>query len=154
MSTASNAHTAIDIERQMKQVRRDLDNQVDELVDNARQITEQITDWRSYVAAHPWISLGVAVAAGYLVIPTRVSVDRPVSETLADLARTGSIKLGPPDSNLSVWDRAVDLGLGMASSAALQIGMNLLNRGMSQLLSASQEVNSPSKAPVRERNRS
>jgi hypothetical protein len=128
--------TAFEIECQMRQVRRDLDDQVDELVDSARQITEQMSDWRSYVGAHPWIFLGAAAALGYLVVPTRISVGRPVAETLSELAENGAIKLNPPTRQQSLLDSAVDMGLRYATSTALQVGMNLLNVGLNRYMSS------------------
>lgn len=129
----STPKTADEIQRRMKRVRCDLDDQVDEIVDNARQITEQFTDWRSYVSANPWLCLGIAAGVGYLAMPTRVSVDRPVADTLADLARTGSIKMGSPRPTL--WTQALDMGVGIASSFALQGALSLLNPILNRMVS-------------------
>jgi len=52
------------IQKRMKEVRRELGN---DLATSARDIT----NWRSYVRASPWICLGAAVAIGYLVVPKK-----------------------------------------------------------------------------------
>jgi hypothetical protein len=57
------------IRQRMEEVRCDLDNDVQEIVEDAREMT----DWHSYVKSHPWICFGAALAAGYLVVPPRPS---------------------------------------------------------------------------------
>jgi hypothetical protein len=141
MSTT--VQSAQDIQRQMSQIRRDLDEQVDDIVDSARQITENLTDWRAYVSSHPWLVLGAAAAIGYWIVPTRIAVDRPVADTLASLAKSGEIKLSSPDEPVTLWTQARDLGLSVASSAALQIGMGLLSRAMGQAMAPASATRSP-----------
>jgi hypothetical protein len=132
----SSRNTANEIQREMRQVRRDLDEQVDELVDQARQITEELVDWRSYVKAHPWLYLGAAAGLGYLIMPTRVTVDRPVADSLAELARSGAIKLEEPEAEKSLLDRAIDMGIAVASSTVLQVGMTWLNHQLTGMVAS------------------
>jgi len=139
----SSHNTANEIQREMRQVRRDLGDQVDELVDQARQMTEDLVDWRSYVKAHPWLYLAAAAGVGYLIMPTRVTVDRPVADSLAELARTGAIKLEEPVAEKSLLDRAVDMGIAVASSTVLQLGMNWLNHRLTGLVAAAMAPKSP-----------
>jgi hypothetical protein len=65
--------SADDIRREMAEIRSQLHHDMTQVVD----VASTVTDWRSYVAGRPWISLGVAFAAGYLVVPRR----RPKPET-------------------------------------------------------------------------
>jgi hypothetical protein len=51
----------------MARIRRDLHDDVRGAVQNA----EAATDWKRYIRAYPWASLGVAFAVGYLVVPRR-----------------------------------------------------------------------------------
>ena len=53
--------------QRMKDVRRDLDEDVQEIVEGARDMGK----WRYYVRTYPWLCLGAAVAAGYLIVPRR-----------------------------------------------------------------------------------
>jgi hypothetical protein len=139
----STVKTANDIQRQMRQVRRDLDQEMGELVDNAKQITEQFTDWRAYVKSNPWLYLGLAAGLGYVIVPTRVTVERPVADTLADLAKSGTIKVTKAQPEKSLVDQAIDMGISIASSAALQYGMNLLNRGLREYLTPGADSGPP-----------
>jgi uncharacterized membrane protein YkvA (DUF1232 family) len=66
------------IRRQMAEIRRELHEDVREVVATA----EAVTDWRAYLSRYPWVALGAAFAVGYLVVPRR---HRPVA-TRADLS--------------------------------------------------------------------
>ncbi len=56
-----------EIQRQMAQIRHELHAEVAGAVQGA----QSLTDWRSLVKSWPWLSLGAAALAGYLVVPTR-----------------------------------------------------------------------------------
>ena len=56
-----------EIRRKMAQIRRELHEDVREVVAGAGAVT----DWRRYVRSYPWASVGVATAAGFLVVPRR-----------------------------------------------------------------------------------
>jgi hypothetical protein len=58
-----------DIQRRMAQIRHNMHGEVLEAVKGA----QSLTDWRSLVGSHPWLSLGVGTAVGYLVVPRRRS---------------------------------------------------------------------------------
>jgi hypothetical protein len=62
--TQSNAK---EIVRDMRTVRRELRDDVQDVVGRARTLV----DWRHYVRAHPWIFMTVGLAAGFLLAPTR-----------------------------------------------------------------------------------
>ena len=51
--------------QRMEEVRCDLDEGVQEIVEGARVMGM----WRHYVRTYPWICLGAAVAGGYLIVP-------------------------------------------------------------------------------------
>jgi hypothetical protein len=76
MTTAS-THDADAIQRQMQTVRSSLREDVKELVENARDMT----DWQYYVKRYPWGTLALAAGAGFLVTPallrTKHSVTAP-----------------------------------------------------------------------------
>ena len=69
------------IRHRMEEVRCDLDEDVQEIVEGARDMGA----WRSYVKSYPWVCLGAAFAVGYFIVPRRRS-GQPDIETLAELA--------------------------------------------------------------------
>lgn len=71
------------IRQRMEEVRCDLDEDVQEIVEGARDMGE----WRTYVRSYPWISLGAALAVGYLIVPRRHLGIKPDARTLAELAK-------------------------------------------------------------------
>ncbi len=70
------------IRQRMEEVRCDLDEDVQEIVEGARDMGE----WRFYVRTYPWVCLGTALAVGYLIVPRRPVGMRPDAQTLAELA--------------------------------------------------------------------
>ncbi len=81
MATVSNE--VDEIRHQMATIRRELHEDVQEVVASA----EAVTDWRRYLRMHPWAALGVAFAAGYIIVPKRRrSIPRNIA-TQADVAR-------------------------------------------------------------------
>lgn len=56
-----------EIRRQMAQIRHDLHHDVQGVVAGA----EAVTDWHRYLRSYPWVALGAAAAAGYLLVPRR-----------------------------------------------------------------------------------
>ncbi len=71
------------IRQRMEEVRRDLDQDVQDIVEGARDMG----DLRSYVRSYPWVCLAAAVAAGYLIVPRRRGVTRPDAEALTELVK-------------------------------------------------------------------
>jgi hypothetical protein len=56
-----------EIRERMAMIRQRIDEQSDEVV---AQVNE-LSDWRSYVRRHPWVSVGAAAALGYVLVPSR-----------------------------------------------------------------------------------
>lgn len=79
------------IQRQMRQIRLHLDDDVGGIVAGA----QQMTDWRRYVAAFPWGSVAAAAALGFLVIPRRTEIVRPDLATLEKLAKRQQLVVEP-----------------------------------------------------------
>ena len=76
-----------DIQRRMAQIRHDMHQEVQGAVKGA----QSLTDWRSFVTNHPWLSISVASVVGYLVVPTRQST----SPTIVTVAHPSSEHLTP-----------------------------------------------------------
>jgi hypothetical protein len=75
------------IQRRMHDLRGQLDDDVEEVVDSAKEFT----DWRTYVRRYPWACVGVAAAIGYLVVPSRVELESPDVDTLLELAKQNKL---------------------------------------------------------------
>lgn len=104
------------IRQRMESMRRDLDEDVQEIVESAREMG----DWRSYVKAYPWAFLGTAFVAGYLIVPRRRMAVQPDAQTLAELANQSRLLAAsevPPKST--------------THGALLALVGNLLIRGVS-----------------------
>jgi len=83
--------------QRMKEVRRDLDEDVQEIVEGARDMGA----WRSYVKSYPWICVGAALAAGYLIVPRRLRAMPPEVQTPAETPSPSSLvtSYSPPKGN-------------------------------------------------------
>ena len=75
------------IQRRMHDLRGQLDHDVEEVVDSAKEFT----DWHTYVRRYPWVCVGVAAAIGYLVVPSRVELESPDVETLLELTKKNKL---------------------------------------------------------------
>lgn len=62
--------TAAAIQEKMRTVRREVGEDVEEIVESARTLT----DWRHYVRRYPLVVVGTAAVIGYLVVPPRYRV--------------------------------------------------------------------------------
>ncbi|MGO9465071.1 MAG: hypothetical protein ACLQIB_23850 [Isosphaeraceae bacterium] len=60
------------IQRQMAQARRDIHQDVGGAMDGVHALTE----WRTIVRSHPWLSLAMAAALGFAAVPRRSSKPR------------------------------------------------------------------------------
>ena len=120
---------AEEIQRQMRDVRSELRNDVQELVDNARVMT----DWHYYVRSYPWLCLGAAAAVGYLLVPSRVQVFKPDAQMLADLVRQHQVAV---KSEVKPQPSSGLLGglVNMAAGAALQGAMAIASQQLNQFL--------------------
>jgi hypothetical protein len=93
---------AREVVERMAALRRDLANDVEHVAESAKAMT----DWTYYVRRFPWMAVGLAAAAGFLLVPRRKTVVTPTPEQLAALAQskefvaaaTGQLK--PPQSLL------------------------------------------------------
>jgi hypothetical protein len=72
------------IRQRMELVRCDLDEDVQGIVEGARDMG----DWRYYVRTYPWICLGGALVAGYLIAPAALGA--LVSVTAGVSAKRGA----------------------------------------------------------------
>jgi len=92
-STTSEAEQ---IQKQMRELRAELRDDVQDMVVSAHKMA----DIANYVRAYPWLCVGAAVAAGYLIVPQRAVILRPDAEALVELAKKHQLVVktsdGPP----------------------------------------------------------
>ncbi len=69
------------LQERMHQVRRDLGEDVQGLIENTRAMT----DWRLLWRKHPWVGCAAAAVLGYVVVPSR-RFGKADARRLADLA--------------------------------------------------------------------
>lgn len=134
-----NHPSAEEVQQQMRQVRCELGDDVQEFVDSARTLT----DWHYYVRSYPWLCLGAAAAVGYLVIPTRVHYVRPDPATLAELARQHKVVVQPTQDS-KPKQGIVAAVAALATNALLQGGMALARQGLSNYLDGQLKSRGPS----------
>ncbi len=70
------------VRARMQQIRDDIDQDVEDMVESARNMV----DWKHYVKTYPWVCLGTAFALGFLIVPKRSTARQP---DLAILTATG-----------------------------------------------------------------
>jgi hypothetical protein len=135
------------IQREMARARRQIHDDVGGAIDGV----QTLTDWRTIVRGHPWLSLGIAAAIGYLVVPrrfvtrlgepaeTRLLRDAPVKP--AALSATRSSDGGKWAFASSAFAVISPIALRVAQSYALRYIDNWL--GAHAFPSAAQEPGRP-----------
>jgi hypothetical protein len=122
------------IQQRMQQVRHDLGDEVEELVESAKDMT----DWRKYVKANPWICLATAAAIGYIAIPKRAPRFRLNEADIQALARHAGIDSAKPKKG--GMRRAL---VSFVSTAVLRGVMGYLGQRMTQGNSTTMEDAKP-----------
>jgi hypothetical protein len=93
---------ARDVVERMAALRRELDHDVEHVAKSAKAMT----DWTFYVRRFPWAAVGVAAAAGFLLVPRKKTSVAPTAEQLAALVQNKQFvaaatdQLQPPPSVL------------------------------------------------------
>lgn len=121
--------SAEEVQAQMRQVRCELREDVQDFVESARVLT----DWHYYVRTYPWLCLGAAAAVGYLIIPTRIHYVRPDPATLAELARQHKVVVQPTKESKPKTG-ILAAATALAVNALMQGGMSLARQGLANYL--------------------
>jgi hypothetical protein len=128
-----------DIQRAMREVRAELRENVKEFVVNAREMT----DWTTYVRAYPWLCVGAAAAAGYLLIPQRAQIIRPDVEGLIELAKRNKLVVKMDGGETKQKQSFVAGLIGLGASMLLQGGLAVATKQLSQALNAHTQPPAP-----------
>jgi hypothetical protein len=120
------------IQKQMRELRADLREDVQDVVVSAHKMA----DIANYVRAYPWLCVGAAVAAGYLIVPQRAVVLRPDAEALVELAKKHQlvVKTNEGPAQKKRGGLLAQL-LGLAAATLLQSGLKVATNQLSEAFS-------------------
>jgi hypothetical protein len=131
---------ADELQRQMRAVRQELRDDVQELVVSAHQMGE----WKRYVRAYPWLCVGGALAAGFLLVPQRSVIVRPDAEGLIELAKRNKLVVKmeetppPQKKGGGLLAQLVSLAAASLLQGGLKIASQQLTHAMSSAASHAQ----------------
>ena len=111
---------------QMRKVRTELNEEVHDLVQNARAAV----DWRGYWRSYPWIGCAAAVAVGYLLVPARRD-SRHDSRLIAEAARSADAVSRPSATRRLL----AEIG-GVVLGLAARQGIRMVGKQVEQVLAA------------------
>ena len=110
------------IRKQMARIRRELDEDVESVVEGAKELA----DWRNFVRRHPLISVTAAAAVGFLVVPSRLQIMTPDAAELQKLAKTNRLVVKPrADVRRQASGGLLNPVVGMIASAVLRKGLTM-----------------------------
>ncbi len=117
MSTHTEPEAAT-IREQMSDLRAEMKGDVEALVSS----TEDLADWRKYVRAQPWLCVGAAALAGFLIAPSRRQSQPKSKQTVAaETATKAGVASGLGGALIG------SLATALANRAAAELGQYLIN---------------------------
>src|SRR5690348_16532366 len=129
MAHGIGASEADQIQKQMRELRADLREDVQEVVVSAHKMA----DIGNYVRAYPWLCVGAALPAGYLVVPQRAVVLRPDAEALIELARKHQLVVKTKEGSAQKKRGGLFAQLlGLAAATLLQSGLKIATSQLSE----------------------
>ena len=117
-----------ELQRQMRQVRAELRDDVQDLVVSAREMA----DWTKYVRAYPWLCAGAALAIGFILVPQRSHIIRPDADGLIELAKRHKLVVKMDGDQKKPRRGLFAELLGVAAGALLQGGLKILSQQLTQ----------------------
>jgi hypothetical protein len=111
-----------DIRRKMAMIRRELHEDVRNVVETA----EAVSDWRHYIRTYPWASIGLAVAVGYMLVPKRrktVKPDEVARAVVAEIPQV-TVQAAAPEPPRKASGGLIKAGLGLLAPIAMRAAQN------------------------------
>jgi hypothetical protein len=136
---ARSPETIEQVREEMRLIRSSLDDEVATFV----QSTRGLFDWRSYVRHAPWLCLGAAALAAYLVVPSKPKVVTPTPDQLAELAKHARVTIPEVEAQAKTKTLARELA-GVAIGILVRAGLAIATQQISQF------INRPSGGPTGE----
>jgi hypothetical protein len=129
------------IARRMAALRRELTGDVREVSRKARVMT----DWTFYVRRFPWVTAGLATAAGFMLIPKKKAVISPDQDALAEMVRKKQLRLDV--DHKSEKPSLFSTLLMMVATGAAKTAMGYLGERMKNVAALKAQHSSPTDAP-------
>ncbi len=121
------------LQAQLQRARMNMSEDVHDLVQNARDMT----DWRRHWRGHPWVACAAAIGLGYLVVPAR-RFGKAEAQKLAEVAQATSASLPKSPTKRLISE----LG-GMAVGFVAQRGIRFLGQQMEQFFAGRNHPTDP-----------
>ena len=133
MATAPNEIE--EIRRKMARIRRELHDDVRDVVEGA----EAVSDWRHYVRLYPWAAVGAACALGYFVVPkSRKAAVKPIEVAQAVAAAMPQFALSAPSEPPKKSTGLIRASLGMLAPVVLRAVQNYATHFVSSWIAQQQ----------------
>lgn len=140
MATAELPKNADELRREMRQIRRELGQDVEGIVENAGRLV----DWRYYMRTYPWAAVGLAAVAGYALVPQRAAVVTADAKSLSKLAKNNQVMIhSQPQATTrpSLADTAMSLAGNMLLRATLAYAGQQIGKLMGESAAEATEEN-------------
>ena len=131
------------IREQMARIRHNLDEEVDSVVERAKELT----DWRNFVRRHPLISVSAAAALGFVAVPRRLNVMSPDARTLERLAKQDRLVV-KPKSEIRKQSGLLAPVMGLVATAILRNGMTMAGQHLGNFLAQQQSPQTEAQRPT------
>ncbi len=131
-----------DLRKRMAQIRRELDEDVETVVEQAKELT----DWKKIVAKHPFLTVSAAAAVGFLIVPNRLTVMSPDSKTLEKLAKRNRLVV-KPKADVRNQAGVVSPIVSLLAGAIMRGGLNMAGQHISKLLAPNDQMPNPNTNP-------
>jgi hypothetical protein len=125
-----------EIRRKMANIRRDIHEDIKGVVEGA----EEVADWRHYIRLYPWAAVGLAFAAGYLVVPKRKKSAAPTQIVVAAAPPTPAAAQAITAEPEKKGRGLIGMGLGMIAPIAVRAAQNYLTHFVTNWIAQQQEA--------------